>query len=63
MQDGNKEAAYVLGSSDAERERLVQQAHLFGGQTRSLSPASSGFGGIVIARLSECSRSPLEERA
>jgi ubiquinone/menaquinone biosynthesis C-methylase UbiE len=36
MQDGNNETAYVMGSSDADLERLVKQAHLFQGQTRSL---------------------------
>jgi SAM-dependent methyltransferase len=36
MQHGNKEMAYVMGNSDTELERLVQQAHLFQGQTRAL---------------------------
>lgn len=36
MQHGDTETAYVMGGSDAELERLVQQAHLFGGQAHGM---------------------------
>ena len=35
MQKRKNETAYVLGSTDAELERLMKQAHLFQAQTRS----------------------------